>query len=29
MKTLFREMFEDLEPFGRFWLALGLGSLSK
>lgn len=25
---LFRDMFADLDAFGRFWLALGLGSLA-
>lgn len=25
---IFRDLFSDLDPFGRFWLALGLGSLS-
>ena len=25
---LFREMFDDLDSFGRFWLALGLSSLA-
>ncbi len=28
MRKLFREMFDGLDPFGRFWLLLGLGSLS-
>lgn len=27
MRALFRDMFDDLDPFGRFWLILGLGSL--
>lgn len=25
---LFRDLFDDLDPFGRFWLVLGLGSLA-
>ena len=26
--SLFRDMFDDLDAFGRFWLVLGLGSLA-
>lgn len=28
MRKLFRDMFDDLDAFGRFWLTLGLGSLA-
>ena len=28
MRKLFRDMFESLDAFGRFWLVLGLGSLA-
>lgn len=27
MRKLFSDIFNDLDPFGRFWLVLGLGSL--
>lgn len=27
MRKLFRDMFGDLDPFGRFWMAVGLGTL--
>lgn len=28
MRKLYRDMFDSLDPFGRFWLLLGLGSLA-
>ena len=28
MRKLFKDMFDDLDAFGRFWLTLGLGSLA-
>lgn len=28
MRKLFRDMFDSLDAFGRFWLVLGLGSLA-
>lgn len=28
MRQLFRDLFDDLDPFGRFWLALGLGAMA-